>query len=172
MPGERKRAKKVGLRFLETMAGYLAEGAEGFEEGEKRGQEQDRRLSFDVTIEIESVSDFVKLSGQEAKMSGRVSYKPLGEGLPIEEGVFTLFKPDAASGKRQMTYSFWFTGKDGTDYSLYGYKVIHDDPGMDALEDMTKFFTRLYHGGRIGGTPIAPGILTFRLVRFPPRAPS
>lgn len=56
MPGERKRAKKVGLRFSETMSGYLAEGAEGFEEGEKTGQEQDSRLSFDVTIEIESVS--------------------------------------------------------------------------------------------------------------------
>src|SRR4030043_156224 len=71
MPGERKRTKKVGLRFSETMSGYLAEGAEGFEEGEKRGQEQDNRLSFDVTIEIESVSDFVKLSGQEPKMRGR-----------------------------------------------------------------------------------------------------
>ena len=35
--------------------------------------------SFDVIIEIESVSDFIKLSGQEAKMSGTVSYKPLGQ---------------------------------------------------------------------------------------------
>jgi hypothetical protein len=57
MPGERKRAKKVGLRFSETMSGYLAEGVEGFEEGEKKGQEQDNRFSFDVTIEIENVSE-------------------------------------------------------------------------------------------------------------------
>ena len=167
MPGERKRAKKVGLRFAETMSGYVAEGVDGFEEGEKRGQEQDSRFAFDVTIEIESVSDFVKLSGQEAKMSGRVSYKPLGEGLPIQEGVFTLFKPDAASATRQMTYSFWFTGKDGTDYSLYGYKMIHDDPGMDALEDMTKLFTRLSRGRQKGGTLVGSGVLRFKMLDLP-----
>jgi len=167
MPGERKRAKKVGLRFSETMSGYVAEGVEGFEEGEKRGQEQDTRFSFDVTIEIESVSDFVKLSGQEAKMSGKVSYKPLGEDLPIQGGVFTLFKPDAASGTRQMTYSFWFTGKDGTDYSLYGYKMIHDDPGMDALEDMTKLFTRLSLGRQKGGNLVGSGVLRFKMLDLP-----
>jgi uncharacterized protein (DUF362 family) len=167
MPGERKRGKKVGLRFSETMSGYVAEGVEGFAEGEKRGQEQDSRLSFDVTIEVESISDFVKLSGQEAKMSGRVSYKPLGEGLAIQEGVFTLFKPEAASGTRQMTYSFWFTGKDGTDYSLYGYKVIHDDPGMDALEDMTKLFTRLSRGRQKGGTLVGAGVLRFKMLDLP-----
>jgi uncharacterized protein (DUF362 family) len=167
MPGERKRAKKVGLRFAETMSGYVAEGVEGFEEGEKRGQEQDNRFSFDVTIEIESVSDFVKLSGQEAKMSGRVSYKPLGEGMTIQEGVFTLFKPDAASATRQMTYSFWFTGKDGMDYSLYGYKMIHDDPGMDALEDMTKLFTRLSRGRQKGGTLVGSGVLRFKMLDLP-----
>jgi hypothetical protein len=31
-------------------------------------------LSFDATIEIKGVSDFIKLSGQEARMSGRVFY--------------------------------------------------------------------------------------------------
>jgi uncharacterized protein (DUF362 family) len=167
MPVERRKAKKVGLRFSETMSGYLADGVEGFEEGEKKGQEQGNSLSFDVTIEIEGVSDFVKLSGQEAKMTGTVSYKPLGQGLPIKEGLFTLFKPDAASGKRRMTYSFGFTGKDGADYSLYGYKVIHDDPGIDVLDDMTKLFTRLYRGRRKGGTPAGSGILYFKLLDLP-----
>ena len=167
MPAKRKKTEKVGLRFSETMSGYLAEGVLDFEEGEKKGREQGHSLSFDAVIEIESVSDFIKLSGQEAKLSGTVSYKPLGENLPIRDGVFTLFRPDPASGTRQMTYFFWFTGKDGKDYFLHGHKVIHDDPGMDALEDMTRLFTRLYHGRRIGGTPIASGILTFRLLDFP-----
>jgi uncharacterized protein (DUF362 family) len=167
MPNERKKGKKVGLRLSETMSGYLAEGVEGFEEGEKKGREQDSSFSFDVTIEIEGVSDFIRLSGQEAKMSGRVSYRPLGEDLSIQGGVFTLFKPDAASGTRQMTYFFWFTGKDGADYSLYGYKVIHDDPGMDALEDMTKLFTRLSRGRQKGGTLVGSGVLRFKMLDLP-----
>jgi uncharacterized protein (DUF362 family) len=167
MPAERKKAEKVGLKFSETMSGYLAQGVADFEEGEKKGQEQGNSLSFDATIEIESVSDFIKLSGQEARMSGTLSYKPLGQNLPIRDGVFTLFRPDPASGTRQMTYFFWFTGSDGKDYFLHGHKVIHDDPGVDVLEDMTRLFTRIYHGRRIDETPIASGILTFRLLDFP-----
>jgi uncharacterized protein (DUF362 family) len=167
MPVERKGSEKVGLRFLETMSGYLAEGVEDFEEGAKKGQDQGNTLSFDAAIEIESVEDFIKLSGEEARLSGTVSYKPLGQNLPLEEGVFTLFKPDEASGTRQITYSFRFTGNDGSDYSLYGYKVIHDDPGVDLLADMTRLFTRIYRGTHTHGTPIGAGILTFHLLDFP-----
>ena len=90
MPFKRKEAEKVGLRFSETMSGYLAEGVVDFEEGEKKGREQGNSLSFDAVIEIESVSDFIKLSGQVAKLSGTVSYKPLGENLPIRDGVFSV----------------------------------------------------------------------------------
>ncbi len=167
MPAQRKKTEKVGLRFSETMSGYLAEGVMDFEEGEKKGREQGNSLSFDVAIEVESVSDFIKLSGQEAKINGTVSYRSLGQNLPIRDGLFTLFKPDPAKGTRQMTYSFSFTGSDGKEYFLHGYKVIHDDPGVDVLEDMTRLFTRIYQGRRIDGTPIGSGILTFRLLDFP-----
>src|SRR4030042_3041695 len=141
MAAERKKAKKVGLRFSETMSGYVAEGVVDFEEGERKGQEQDNSLSFDVAIEIESVSDFIKLSGREAKMSGTSAYKPRGQNLPIKYGVFTLFKPDQASGTRQMVYSFPFIGSDGNDYFLHGYKIINDDPGSDVLEESNRVFT-------------------------------
>jgi len=167
MAAKKKSTKEAGLRFSETMSGYLAQGVEDYESGERRGQEQGAPLSFDVTIEIESVPEFIKLSGQEARMTGTVSYESLGAGLPIQEGRFTLFKPDAASGKRQMTYSFWFTGNDGADYSLYGYKVIYDDPGLDAFEDMTRLFTRLYRGRNRDGTPVGSGILHFKMLDLP-----
>jgi uncharacterized protein (DUF362 family) len=166
MPGDGKE-EKVGLRFLETMSGYLAEGVEDFEEGEIKGREQGNTLSFDLKIEVESVSDFIKLSGQKAKISGTLSYKPLGQSLSIRDGVFTLFRPDPASGTRQITYSFGFSGKDGADYLLYGYKVIHDDPGIDVFDDMTRLFTHIYKGGGTHGTPIGSGILVFRMVDFP-----
>jgi len=167
MPVDRKKAEMIGIRFSETMSGYLAEGVEDFEVGEKKGQEQGNSLSFDAVIEVESVSDFIKLSGQEAKLSGVVSYKPLGQNLPIRDGVFTLFKPDPATGTRQMTYSFLFTGTDGKDYFLHGYKVIHDDPGIDVLEDMTRLFTQIYKGRKTSVAPLASGILTFHLLDFP-----
>jgi uncharacterized protein (DUF362 family) len=164
---EHKTEEKVGLCFLETISGYLAEGEADFEKGEKEGKKQGNTLSFDVKIEVESVTDFIKLSGQKAKISGSLFYKPLGQELPIHDGVFTLFRPDPASGTRQITYSFGFSGRDGADYFLYGYKVIHDDPGIDVLDDMTRLFTRIYKGRGRDGTPLGSGILAFRMADFP-----
>ncbi|HSR13462.1 MAG TPA: hypothetical protein VLS90_18595, partial [Thermodesulfobacteriota bacterium] len=167
MPAHLKSPERAGLRFSETMSGYIAEGAADFEEGEKKGKEQDNSLSFDVKVEIDCVADFIKLSGQKAALSGTVSYRPLGRKLPIREGEFTLFRPDPASGTRMMTYAFAFTGADGADYSLYGYKVIHDDPGIDVFDDMTRLFTRLYRGDRARGDVIGMGILIFHMTDFP-----
>ena len=42
-----------GLRFKETMWGYLAEGLDDFEEGYEKGKECSNRLQFWVTIDIE-----------------------------------------------------------------------------------------------------------------------
>ncbi|KPK84713.1 MAG: hypothetical protein AMJ94_19890 [Deltaproteobacteria bacterium SM23_61] len=132
---------KIGLRFSEKMSGYLTEGEMDFEQGEKRGEEGNTPLSFDVTIHIEDVDDFTKLSGRKAGLTGTLSYPPLGQDLPIHGGLFSLFRPDSATGKRHMTYSFGFKGKDGQDYFLSGYKVIYDDPKIDLMEDMTKLLS-------------------------------
>ena len=53
MSTDEGKGKKVGLLFSETMSGYLAEGVEDFEEGERKGREQGNTLSFDVKIEVE-----------------------------------------------------------------------------------------------------------------------
>jgi len=161
-------AKKVGLRFIETMAGYLAEGVGDYEEGERVGKRQNNNLSFEVTIQIEDVEDFCKLSGRKARLEGAVSYKPLGQNLPIRDGEFSLFRPDGETGKRHMTYSFAFTGSDGNDYFLHGYKVIYDDPGqIDLLEDMTRLFTRIYMRQAADGPSIGSGILRFPIRSLP-----
>jgi hypothetical protein len=161
-------AKKVGLRFTETMAGYLAEGVGDYEEGERVGQRQNNDLSFEVTIQIEDVEDFCKLSGRKARLEGVVSYRPLGQNLPIRDGEFSLFRADEETGKRHMTYSFAFTGGDGNDYFLHGYKVIYHDPGqIDLLEDMTRLFTRIHMRQAADGPSIGSGILRFPIRSLP-----
>ena len=161
-------AKKVGLRFTETMAGYLAEGVGDYEEGERVGQRQNNDLSFEVTIQIEDVEDFCKLSGRKARLEGVVSYRPLGQNLPIRDGEFSLFRADEETGKRHMTYSFAFTGSDGSDYFLHGYKVIYHEPGqIDLLEDMTRLFTRIHMRQAADGPSIGSGILRFPIRSLP-----
>jgi uncharacterized protein (DUF362 family) len=159
--------EKVGLRFSEKMSGYLTEGEADFEQGEKLGEEGNTPLSFEVTIHIDDVDDFTKLSGRKARLTGTLSYPPLGQDLPIRGGLFSLFRPDPATGKRHMTYSFGVTGKDGQDYFLSGYKVIYDDPKVDLMEDMTKLFTRIYRGDSSDRPLYGSGILHFRLQSLP-----
>ena len=167
MPGKGEETKEVGLRFSEKMSGYLTEGESGFEQGEKLGKQNDRPCAFDVSIHIEDVEDFTKLSGREARLTGAISYPALGKNLPIRDGVFGLFRPDPATAKRHMTYSFAFTGNDGKDYFLSGYKVISDDPKLDVMEDMTKLFTRMYRGDSAEGPLYGSGILHFKMWSMP-----
>jgi len=159
---------KIGLRFSEKMSGYLAPGEESFEKGERIGKAQDNGLSFEVTISVEDVSDFCKLSGRRANLKGTVSYRPLGQNLPIRNGTFMLFRPAPDTGKRNLTYSFVFTGGDGKDYYLYGYKVIYDDPHkFDVIEDLTRLYTRIHKGTNEGAPLFGSGILNFPLQTLP-----
>jgi uncharacterized protein (DUF362 family) len=158
---------KVGLRFAEEMSGYLTEGETDFERGEESGKERNTPCGFEVTIHIEEVENFIKLSGRKAELTGSVSYPPLGEDLPLRDGVFGLFRPDPATAKRHMTYSFGFSGNDGKDYFLSGHKVIYDDPKFDLVEDMTKLFTRIYRGNSTEGPLFGSGILRFKMWSLP-----
>jgi uncharacterized protein (DUF362 family) len=158
MRGGNKKKGRAGLKFRETMSGFLVRGETDFHEP----------LSFQVTIRIRDVEAFCKLSGRRAELEGTVSYKPLGQNLPVRKGQFVLFRPEAKTGNRQMTYAFEFTGNDGQDFFFYGYKVIYDDPRkIDILEDMTRLFSRIYKGTSRQGLPVGSGILTYKLSNLP-----
>ncbi|MFH1758816.1 MAG: hypothetical protein ABH969_12315, partial [Pseudomonadota bacterium] len=162
------QTQKIGLRFSEIMSGYLAQGETACEEGEKTGKKQNDLLTFDVTIHIDDLDDFCKLSGRKARLEGTVSYKPLGQNLPIRNGEFSLFRPHRETGKRHLTYSFGFTGNDRQEYFLNGYKVIYDDPAqIDMVEDMTRLFTRIYKGFSTNALSLGSGILRFPLASLP-----
>ena len=168
MGTEFEETKKVGLQFSEKMSGHFTEGETDFEQGEKAGKSQNNYLLFEVTVHVEDVRDFCKLVGRKAQLTGTVSYKQLGQNLPIRNGEFGLFRPDPTTGKRHMTYSLGFTGNDGQDYFLYGYKVIYDDPHkFDMLEDMTRLFTRIYKGTSAEGPLLGSGILHFQMPSLP-----
>jgi cholesterol oxidase len=168
MDGRVEQSQRIGLRFSEKMSGFVAEGTSSFEEGEKEGKKRKSSLSFQVTIHIEDMDSFCKLSGRKARLEGTISYKPVGQKLPIRNGEFALFRPDRETGKRHMTYSFRFTGIDRQAYFLYGYKVLYDDPQLiDGIEDMTRLFTRIYKGDSADGIPFASGVLYFPVASLP-----
>lgn len=157
-----------GLRFKETMWGYFAEGLDDFEGGYEKGEKCNNRLQFWVTIDIENMEDFIKVSGRKAKLTGRVSCSTLGKNLEIRNGEFNLFQPAQVTGERHMTYKFYFTGRDDKEYYLDGYKIIYHDKGkIDLVEDMTILFTRIYRVADSKFNLFGSGILKYHLTDLP-----
>jgi len=161
----------TGLRFRETMAGHLGIGETDPKRGEARGRADGAALRLDAAIEIGSLGRFLRDPDHAAALSGTVSFGPLGEGLPLQDGAFNLFTADPAGGRR-MTYAFRFAGKDGRAWFLQGHKEVRDDPGLDVAADMTTLLTTL-HAGPDASAPVhAAGVLRFDLRDAPALAAS
>ncbi len=159
--------ESISLQFKEEMAGFIA-ATDDFFIGEKRGREEGNYLSFAVTIFIQDIENFYKLSGRKASLEGFISSKIWGEKIPIRQGEFTLFVTDRETGQKRLVYSFPFRGKDGQDYFLYGYKIIQHDPGrLDFGEDLTSLYTRIYRGSLQQGVVWGAGILRFKVSTLP-----
>lgn len=156
-----------GLLFQEKMWGYLHEGAIDFFQGDHMGMAHGEKAVLDATIEVESLESFMHLSGREARLVGTFSHPRLGRGLPIRDGTFVLFQVDVQTGKIHLEYAFQCTGRDGIDYSFFGHKLIHDDPGVDILKDMTTLFSRVYKGPMEQGLIWGSGILRFHIRDLP-----
>ena len=160
--------KKPGLLMDETLWGYLTEGESDFEQGYRKGEKYNNRLQFWIKIDVKCFDDFLKISGRKAKLTGQVSFPSLGKKMKIRDGEFCLYQPDIVTGERRITYTFSFTGRDGKDYYLDGYKVIYHDQGiLDPYDDMTTLFTRIYQVDQGKKKLLGSGILKYHIQDFP-----
>jgi uncharacterized protein (DUF362 family) len=158
----------VGLQFEESMSGHLGVDETDPRKGAGIGEERGTPIRFDVQIFISDLSRFIKLSEQQADLSGTVTFEPLGGTFTIRDGRFNLFTLDPDTGMRQMVYAFKFTAADSQTYFLYGHKEIYDDRGQfDVLEDMTRLFTTIYRGEDDQAPVYGAGILSFKLMDAP-----
>ena len=156
------------LRFQETMEGHVGIDEREPLAGTARGRRENTPLRFDVEIRIEDLGRFLRVADHAARLSGTVTFEPLGGRIPIRDGVFNLFTVDPRTGIRRMTYAFRFTAADGRLYFLQGHKEIHDDPGaLDVIPDMTTLFTTLHRGPDEHAPVYAAGVLTFDLKGTP-----
>jgi len=145
------RLTGVGLTFHEAMVGAV--GA--------------RLLSFEVSIRIPDLARFFDDPEHGAELTGTATSPDLGGTLSVRDGSFQLFAADAASGFRQLRYSFHFTAGDGGTYFLYGHKDIHDDPGLDVVKDLACLYTSVYRGETDAAPLYGSGELRFSLTDLP-----
>lgn len=138
------------VRFTEQMKGYLCLGETDPLEGWRRGRVLGHRFMFELTIEAPDIDRFVAGGDHEGTATGVVRCELLGGELPVERGWFNLFVEEA-DGSRQMRYRLWLRDLAGAPVTLYGYKVVRDDPGLDVWRDTSTLYVTLLSGH------VAPG---------------
>ena len=153
------------------MKGYAAFAEEDFARGYENGRRHGTSLMFHLTIEMPDMDRFVADPDRTAIASGWVGCQELGGRLQVERGTFNLFVEGERPGEKRMLYRLHFADGVGHPLTLSGYKVIHDDPGIDLWPDTSTLYTKVLRGHvepeeEEEAELVASGILRIRKLDF------
>jgi hypothetical protein len=155
--------RETGITFRETMAGPFALGETEPEAGEAAGTRAGTSLAMHAAVEIQNLARFVADQTHTGTLAGQIDFKPMGEQMPANRGVFRLFSPTDQANLRRMVYELGFEQK-GQPYYLAGYKEVRNDQhGMDLWNDTTTLLTRLHKGTDSSGPVVGAGVLRLGL---------
>ena len=153
----------AGITFSETMAGPFALGETDPAPGEAVGKTSGTTLAMHASIEIPNLDRFVADPSHTGRIAGHIDFKPFGEGMRAERGIFRLFAPTDEKGLTRMIYELAFEHK-GQPYYLAGYKQVRNDRhGIDLWNDTTTLLTRLHSGSDSRGPVAGAGVLRLGL---------
>ena len=155
--------RELGVTFRETMSGPFALGQTEPAAGEQVGKQTNTSLSMHAEVEISDLDRFVADPTHTGRITGHVDFKPFGEQIPADRGVFRLFSPTGQPGLTRMVYELGFEHQ-GQPYYLAGYKEVRNDRhGTDLWNDTTTLFTRLHQGVDTTGPIAGAGVLRLGL---------
>nr|NLI49108.1 GMC family oxidoreductase [Propionibacterium sp.] len=134
------------VEFTEQMKGFLALGETVPATGWERARQLNHRLMFELTIKVPDVDRFLSDPDREGTAEGYVRCELLGGQLPVERGWFNLFveTPDATT--REMRYRLWLRDLARAPVTLYGFKTVRNDPGLDLWRDTSTLDITLLRG--------------------------
>lgn len=148
------------VQFTEQMKGHFALGESDPVTGWRLGQQLRHALMFELTIMIPDVDRFLASEGRAGTASGYVGCDVLGGHRPVQRGWFNLFVATPHARTREMRYRLWFTDQGGNPITLYGFKTVRNDPGMDMWQDTSTLYVTLLAGhvppGDAAGGPGEP----------------
>ena len=138
-----------GLRFTEAMTGFVSDqvtAAGAFEAGFQCGKRDASPLVFVLTLATDNVDAMGRDPQHPARSVGTVVAPALDERpLLVAGGDFNLFV-DQADGSRRMKYRMQLVAESGRAFFFDGWKVIHDDPGVDVWADTTTLYVTVFDG--------------------------
>jgi cholesterol oxidase len=158
-----------GVEFTETMRGFLSPGVtDDYRNGFVRGQQEASPFEFTVTVTIDDVERMTQDPRHAGRIAGTVRAPEISpEPLTVTEGHFHLLVRDPDTPlTRRMIYRLSLLGVDGTPYYMEGFKLIHEDRGLDVWADTTTLYVDLHEGTDPTGTLLGKGIVHIHLNDF------
>jgi hypothetical protein len=152
---EVKMAKAAGLRFSESLRGYLAEGEDCWS-GYETGRTAANSARFWVTVRIPDLKSFIADPEHIAPMTGRVGLSGLGSSMATEGACLHLFC--RRDGQKRLLYHLPFRWE-GKRYLLRGEKRLQNPKGLAAWRQMTTLYAELVRLEDEGGPVLATGVL-------------
>lgn len=151
----------VGVRFTETMRGWWSEAVD-FETAMRAGKASGNTIDFTLTVSVYDLNALIEKNGDySGGMIGTVNAPSLSASpLTATNGVFNLFARDPSRiGQEYMKYRFQINSEEGKTWCFDGFKIIHDDYGIDVWSDTTTMYATLYEGPDTTGPVKGRGIL-------------
>ncbi len=152
----------TGIRFKETMAGYVGMGETDPVAGARKGRADGTRLAMHAEVSIASIDDFLADPEHVGGLSGSVDYQPIGGEHTADDGLFRLFSPSEEPDLRYMVYQLKLD-RDGAPHLLSGRKHVRDDSCFDLWRDTTTLHTLIHEGEDENAPALAAGILRLDL---------
>jgi cholesterol oxidase len=153
---------KPGIRFTETMRGYLGVGSTGdYQAAADAGQQKGSPLEFTLTVVSEDVADMLVNPEHRAGMSGTVIAPALSASpLAVSNAVFQLFVKNPANVETtHMVYNMTLTSEEGRTYTFNGYKIVHPNPVWDSWHDTSTLYITVYDGASDASPALGKGVL-------------
>jgi choline dehydrogenase-like flavoprotein len=135
-----KNQSCVGVRFTETMRGYMSTIAGlDYDDAELTGRHAGTPLAFTVTVTFDDITAAIIDPLHAGRIEGSVDAPALApRPLKVEGGDFHLFERDSSeSSTYLMRYRMPMQTEDGRRLVLHGLKTLRDDLGVDMWRDMT-----------------------------------
>jgi hypothetical protein len=152
---EVRMAEATGLRFSESLSGYLAEG-EDCRSAYETGRIARNSARFWVTVRIADLESFFADPEHTAPMTGRVGLSGLGNSMATEEARVHLFC--RRNGEKRLLYYLPFRWE-GKRYLLRGEKRLRDPKGLATWRQMTTLYAELVRWEDEGGPVVGRGVL-------------
>jgi cholesterol oxidase len=144
------------------------DGEDAYRRGLEQGRADGSPFQFIVTIISDDLDRTVSDVNYVSPMLGSATAPALStQALTINEGQFNYFLVDRENVEtKRMQYKMKLSSVEGKTFYFYGFKVIHDDPGVDSWSDTTTLYITLYEGENQQGRVLGKGILRIPIASF------